>query len=135
MEVSSDIKFQLHILHLEECFIQQRKENNCLHLCCSTYVKLSTFVNKQQSTLHVFFHWLSLILELYVFFSDFNLLIKYFMFETFPIFVHDKFYQGFIYFDNPLINLLEECFMFNLSQELHFYIIVCFVILFYFIFI
>ena len=26
--VTADIKYQLHHLHLEDCFIQQQKENN-----------------------------------------------------------------------------------------------------------
>ena len=53
------------------------------------------------------------------------------MFEMFPVLVNDKFYQGFIYLGILLIILLEEYFMFNLSWELHFDIIVCFALIIY----
>ena len=33
IEVTSDIKSQIHILHLEKCFMQQRQEINFQHLC------------------------------------------------------------------------------------------------------
>ena len=66
------------------------------------------------------------------FFIELILLLKSVMFEKKPIFVHDNFYQGFIYFRNPLIIIIEDCFMFNLYKELHFSIIVCFVPMIYF---
>ena len=33
MELIVEIKFQLHLLHLEECFIQESYNNNFQHLC------------------------------------------------------------------------------------------------------
>ena len=54
-------------LHLEECFIQKRKETNCRYLfynlCCSTYIQISMLVNKEQPTFNVFVHFILLILD------------------------------------------------------------------------
>ena len=33
IEVVSDIKYHIHILHLEESFIRQRQQHNCNYLC------------------------------------------------------------------------------------------------------
>ena len=54
------------------------------------------------------------------------------MFEMFLVLFHDDFYQGFIHFLNPIIIILEEYFMLNLSREIHFSILVYFVIIRYF---
>ena len=66
------------------------------------------------------------------FFNNLILLLKYVMFEIFPVLVRDKFYQEFINFGNPKIIFLVYIFMFNLSQEINFSIIVCFVLTIYF---
>ena len=33
IEVITDIECQVHLLYLEVCFIQERHEHNCGHLC------------------------------------------------------------------------------------------------------
>ena len=63
------------------------------------------------------------------FFVDFTLLLKYVMFEMLPALVHGNFYQGLIHFGITLIIILEEYFMLDLSRQLHFSIIVCFVLI------
>ena len=56
-EVISDIKLQIHILHLEECFIQESCHNNCKYLCynlwSSTHVESFMFANEKYPTFNV----------------------------------------------------------------------------------
>ena len=47
MEVIADIKFHIHILHMEESIIQESfcniYQHLCYNLCSSTYVEISMF--------------------------------------------------------------------------------------------
>ena len=51
------------------------------------------------------------------------------MLEMYYVWLHDNFYEEMFDFENQILILLEECFMLNISCEVHSYIILCYVVI------